>query len=237
MKILKLTFALFLLATISFAQPNEPKKRMPKRTDNFIRMRGIRAGFDLTRPFQDWWTDGSRYGSELSFDLELWPNWFPALETGYEVMKLKTENIDYASSGNFTRIGFDYNFLEAETVKDKDLFYAGLRYGFSLAHQKTYKYQIDNYWGPETGSYPRQDYTAHWIEMVVGLKGEVLKNVYLGWSVRGKIKLSEKNLDMPPVYFIPGYGKAEKGFTLDFSYSIYYNLPWDFRRSQEKPNK
>jgi hypothetical protein len=35
---------------------------------------------------------------------------------------------------------------------------------------------------------------------------------------------------MPPVYFIPGYGKAEKGFNMDFTYSIYYNIPWDFRK-------
>jgi hypothetical protein len=47
-------------------------------------MKGIRVGMDLSRPFQKYWNNGDRYGSELSFDMELWPNLFPVFETGWE---------------------------------------------------------------------------------------------------------------------------------------------------------
>lgn len=233
MKILYYTFILCLLATISFGQAEPEKKLKPKRTDNFIRMRGVRLGMDVTRPFQDLWTKGNRYGSEFSADLELWPNWFPVFESGYELMKIKTDYVTYSGQGSYSRIGIDYNFLQAESPKDKDLLYFGIRYGFTLAKQKVNQYFIDSYWGPEFGQFGNQNYFAHWGEFLIGLKGEIFQNFYMGWSIRGKVKMHHKEMDLPPVYFIPGYGKASKKFTLDFTYSVYYNIPWDFRKKKE----
>ncbi len=234
MRILSFTFVLCLLWAISFGQAKPEKKLKPKRTDNYIRMRGIRAGMDITRPFQDLWTKGNRYGSEFSFDMELWPNLFPVFESGYEIMKIKTNYVDYRSSGSYSRIGIDYNFLQAENKNDKNILFGGLRYGFTLAKQQVNSYQIDSYWGSITGNFPSQNYFAHWGEILLGIKGEIFHNFFMGWTIRGKVNLNHKDLGLPPVYFIPGYGKAEKGFNLDFTYSIYYNLPWDFRKSIDK---
>ncbi len=234
MKILSFTFVLCLLAAISYGQKEPQKKIKPKRTDNYIRMKGIRVGADITRPFQDLWTKGNRYGTEFSADMELWPNLFPVFESGFEVMKIKTDYIDYKSSGSYSRIGMDYNFLQAENKNDKNIFYAGLRYGFVLAHQQVNSYTIDSYWGPTTGVFGKQNYFAHWAELLIGIKGEIVHNFYMGWTIRGKIKLNNKDIGIPPTYFIPGYGKADKGFNLDFTYSVYYNLPWDFRKSIDR---
>ena len=231
MKILSFTFVLCLLAAISYGQAETKKKYKPKRTDNYIRMKGIRLGADITRPFQDLWTKGNRYGSEFSADMELWPNLFPTFESGIDIMKIKTDYIDYKSTGSYSRIGMDYNFLQAENKDDKNIFYVGLRYGFVLAKQQVNSYKIDSYWTPTTGRFGNQNYFAHWGEFLLGIKGEIVRNLYMGWTIRGKIKLNNKDLGMPPTYFIPGYGKAEKGFNLDFTYSVYYNLPWDFRKS------
>lgn len=230
MKILSYIFFLCLLAAISYGQPEEQKKIKPKRTDNYIRMKGLRLGMDVTRPFQDLWTKGNRYGTEFSADLELWPNWFPVFESGYEVMKVKTDYIDYSSNGSYSRIGIDYNFLQAEHPKDKDILFGGFRYGFTLGRQQVDQYLIDSYWGPINGRFGNQTYFAHWGEFLIGIKGEIFKNLYMGWTIRGKVKLNYKDLGVPPVYFIPGFGKA-KGFNLDFTYSVYYNIPWDFRKS------
>jgi len=234
MKILRFTFVLCLLAAISYGQKEPQKKIKPKRTDNYIRMKGIRLGADITRPFQDLWTKGNRYGTEFSADMELWPNLFPVFESGFDVMKINTSYIDYKSSGSYSRIGMDYNFLQAENKNDKNIFYVGLRYGFVLARQQVNSYTIDSYWTPTTGRFSNQNYFAHWGEFLVGLKGEIVHNFYMGWTIRGKIKLNNKDLGMPPTYFIPGYGKAENGFNFDFTYSVYYNLPWDFRKSIDR---
>ncbi len=238
MRILYYTFILCLLATISFGQAEQKKKVVPKRTDNYIRMTGIRVGMDVTRPFQDLWTKGNRYGSEFSLDMELWPNWFPVFESGYEFMKIKTSNIDFTGKGSYSRLGIDYNFLQAENKNDKDILFVGLRYGFALASQQVNQYQIDSYWGPITGRFGNQNFFAHWGEFLIGLKGEVFHNFYIGWTIRGKVKMNHTDFVLPSVYFIPGYGKAEKKFTLDFTYSVYYNIPWDFRKSlsDKKPD-
>ena len=231
MRILKFTFVLCLLTAISYGQADQKKKYKPSRTDNYIRMKGIRLGADITRPFQDLWTKGNRYGSEFSADMELWPNLFPVFESGIDIMKIKTNYIDYKSSGSYSRIGMDYNFLQAENKNDKNIFFVGLRYGFVLARQQVNSYLIDSYWTPTTGRFGSQNYFAHWGEFLLGIKGEIVNNVYMGWTIRGKIRMNNKDLGMPPVYFIPGYGKADKGFSLDFTYSFYYNIPWDFRKS------
>lgn len=231
MKILSFTFSLCLVAAISFGQPEPEKKLKPKGPKPFIHMKGIRFGMDVTRPFLDLWTKGNRYGTEFSADMEIAPNIFPVFETGFDALKIKTPYVDYSSNGNYSRIGMDYNFLRPEHDEDKDILFVGLRYGFALARQQVNQYVIDSYWGTETGSFGNQTYTGHWAEILFGTKGEIFNNFFMGWTIRGKVKLSNKDLALPPVYFIPGYGKAEKGFNLDFTYSVYYNIPWDFRKS------
>lgn len=231
MKILSYILVLCLLAVNSYGQDEREKKIKPKRSDNFIRMKGVRLGTDISRPFQDLWTKGNRYGYEFSADMEFRPNTFVVFESGYEFMKVNTDFVDYSGKGSYSRIGADYNFLEAEDKNDKNILYAGLRYGFSLGRQQVDEYLIDTYWGQTTGKFPDEQFFAHWSEFLLGLKGEIFKNFYMGWTIRGKIRMNYKALDIPPVYFIPGYGKANKAFNLDFTYSVYYNIPWDFRKS------
>jgi len=231
MRILSFTFIICLLALISQGQEKEAKKIKPKRTDNFVRMRGVRVGMDVTRPFQDLWTKGNRYGSEFSVDMELWPNLFPVFESGYDIMKIKTNYVDFTGKGSYSRIGIDYNFLQAENKNDKNILFGGLRYGFVLARQQVDNYLIESYWGSTSGRFTDKKYFAHWGEFLVGIKGEIFHNFFMGWTIRGKVKFNYKDLGIPQIYFIPGYGKATKGFNLDFTYSVYYNLPWDFRKS------
>ena len=235
MKIFSFTLVLCLLTLISQAQERNLKKK-PKRTDNYIHMYGLRVGMDVSRSFQHLWNKGNRYGTEFSFDMELFPNFYPVVETGWEKLKIRQDYLDYSSAGSYTRIGFDYNMLVAENKKDRDIIFIGLRYGFNLANQNINSFHIPNYWGDFNSSFPRQNYSAQWVEAVLGIKGEIFKNFFLGWSVRGRQKVGQKNFDLPHVYFDPGYGRAEKNFVFDFSYSIYYNFAIRFRK-HKKPDQ
>ena len=226
MKILSYIFLLLLLSTTSFAQQERELKKRPKRADNYVRMHGIRVGLDLTRPAQHLWHTGDRYGTELSFDIELIPNFFPVLETGWEKLKIDQDYVNYDASGSYTRIGFDYNFLSADHKNDKDIIFVGLRYGFDFANQNITSYRVENYWGDTSSRFPRQTYNAQWFEVLLGIKGEIFNNIFLGWSIRGKLILSQKDFEMPPVFFNPGYGNAENKFNFDFTYSVFYTLPF-----------
>jgi len=227
MRILLSILILIFLSITSFSQEEREMQKRPPRTDKFIRMKGIRVGYDVTRPIQYLWNIGDRYGSEISFDMEVAPNTFPVFETGWEAQKINSDYMHYRSSGSYSRLGVDYNFLVAEHKNDKDILFMGLRYGFTLAKQQVESFTSTSYWEQSGGRFPSQNFNAHWAEIVLGTRIEVLKNVFLGWSIRGKIEISHKDFDMPPVYFIPGYGKAENGFNFDFSYSVLYNLPVD----------
>ncbi len=229
MKIFNFILALLLLATTSYAQREQEVKKRPKRADNFTRMHGLRVGLDLTRPMQHFWFTGDRIGTELTFDIELIPNFFPVLETGWETLKIDQDYLAYNSSGSYSRIGFDYNFLAADHKKDMDILFVGLRYGFSFANQEVNSYRVQNYWGDLSSSYPKQKYNSQWFEVLLGIKGEILHNLFLGWTIRGKLKTFQKDFDLPPVYFNPGYGKAENKFNFDFTYTVSYILPFDLK--------
>jgi hypothetical protein len=224
---------LMLVALNNYGQEQE-KKIKPKRTDTFIRMDGIRLGMDITRPFQSVWNKGDRMGLEVSADMEVRPNLFPVAEAGWEKFEIDQDYVNYTSSGPYLRVGLNYNLLTAETKEERDILYIGFRYGTSFATQEVNSYRIDNYWEPATGSFPSQNYQSQWIEVVFGLTGEIFRNVYLGWSIRGKFNVMQKDFDLPPVHLNPGYGKAENSMNFDFTYSIFYTLPFEFGRNKEK---
>jgi hypothetical protein len=212
----------------------KPKKTLPKRTDNYIHMPGLRLGVDISRPFQQYWTKGDRYGSEFSADFEVKPNLYLAAEAGWEKLKLKQTYVDYQGSGSYLRLGADYNVLGPEDTDTKSMFYLGLRYAFDIANQKVNSYTTEGYWGSSTGSFPKQNFTSHWIEFILGIKGELLNNFYMGWSIRTKFMLAQTTQELPDVYFTPGFGKSESSVALDFTYSVYYTIPFKFRKEPSK---
>lgn len=227
MRIFKFILILCLFPLISFGQAEIQKT--PRRTDNFIRLKGLRVGLDITRPAQSFWTKGDRYGTELTFDAEIRPNLFSVLETGWEKMKIKHDYVNYQSSGTYLRIGLDYNFLEAKSTDDMDILYAGVRYGISLGKQSVPDFLLYNYWEEFHGFFPERKYNAQWLEVLIGLKAKLFTNFFLGWTIRGKILAHQQKVSMPPVYFNPGYGLAENDFNFDFTYTLLYNLPFHFR--------
>jgi len=225
-----LTIALLLPALTNLAQETETKPQAPG-TAKTINRPGLRIGIDITRPFQKFWTKGDRFGSDLSADLEVKPNLFAVVETGWEKLKIDQPYVDYQSSGTYMRAGADYNVLSPEADDKTSTFCIGVRYGYSIANQQVNSYVTEGYWGQARGSFPKQQFNSHWIETVLSLKGEILKNFYMGWSVRTKFMLSHTPLEIPSTYFTPGYGKSESSVALDFTYSIYYNFPFKFRKN------
>jgi len=232
MKILKYILttiiSILFLCSTEYATAEQPQKeKKPKRSDNFIRMEGIRIGTDISMPFQSFWTKGDRYGIGANVDFEIKPNLFPVAEIGWEKKKMDQDYVKYNSSGSYLRFGINYNLLEAESKKEKDILYIGCRYGLSYATQQVESYTINNsYWNVNSGSFPSQNYHCQWAEIVLGLKGEIAKNFYMGWSIHYKVGILKGNLDLPKASFAPGYGNIENSSAFDFTYSIAYNIPF-----------
>jgi hypothetical protein len=190
-----------------------------------LRTYGPRIGVDLAS-FVYYFTKPAKIGAEFSADFEVYKNIFPVFEAGYSTLSDSVDRSKYRSGGPYARVGIDYNVLP---LKDRSIHHSldiGIRYAASA-----FKHQAENitvpsdYWGDYTIDEHENTLTGHWLEIVGGIKAEVLTNFFIGWSIRYKI-LINPNMDpqITPL-LIPGYGKGTDNRTIGFTYSLSYKIP------------
>jgi len=208
--------ALLLLGLAMFAQVS---------AQDTLRTFGPRFGIDLAR-FLYLLADPPERGAEFSVDFEVYRNIYPVFELGYNNISHSQELFDYESGGVYGRVGLDYNVLP---VKDRSQHHAitfGFRYGMSVFNHKVENLLIPgDYWGDYAPGPYENNLTGHWIELVGGIKTEVLTNFSLGWSLRYKFLL---NPEMDPVMIpelVPGFGSRGEKSAFGISYSVFYMIP------------
>jgi hypothetical protein len=202
--------------------------------DSISSPKGIKIGIDLARYLNMALQDGL-VESEVQLDLNVAKKFFIVLEGGYSGVErdfniynsdsTATCLFNYKSTGGFGRIGFDYNLLKKEFINSVTL---GLRFGAS--NQNHYAENIlfhDGYWGDtEIPDFTKQPYYALWAEVVIGMKIELFKNVFLGWNARGKLILDKSNNDDFKPYIVPGFGDLNTNTNLGFNYYVLYRIPF-----------
>lgn len=168
--------------------------------------------------------------TEAMFQANILNRFMPVAEIGFAKVETTSDatEIRYNTSAPFFRIGCDYNFFH-DKAHLPGFLYGGIRYGFS-----SFSYDVDapamtdpNYGGQMEipFSYHGMNTTAHWLEIVAGMKVKIYKGFCMGWSVRYKKRLSYTKHENTEPWYIPGFGKnASTGFTL--SYHLMYNLPF-----------
>lgn len=223
--------ALLLLQALAAAAQSPKKDSLPEVKISVPA--GVRVGLDLTRfavrAFQPYRTDvtvnlDARYNDRL----------FIASDLSYNNTSHSDSNYTYKGSGMSITIGANYNLLQKQIPKENFMIYGGMRYGLALFSYEIPEYTIYNdYWGDTKGSYPKTSKMAHWVELTVGIRVEVLKNFYLGWSLHERILINNKlsKQDFPPLV-IPGFGKGYKGSAFDMQYSVSYLFPmWKVKQA------
>lgn len=174
-----------------------------------------------------------RTGLDLSLEYNVTPKLFVLIEGGYNYYKRENIRVTYISKGNYIRAGVDYNLRESTAANDRDYYYIGFRYGFSMFNQEVPEYLLVNeYWGNSTNSMAAEDGHAHWAELITGFKVEVLKNWYLGMSARLKFFLERSKTGIEPVQFVPGYARSYNSAVMDFNYTISYNIPLNYKKKK-----
>jgi hypothetical protein len=172
--------------------------------------------------------NNTRTGFELAADIEIKPAYYLVAEYGREEVDLTGESFEYASEGFFFRAGFDYNFLQKKIpVSNYEMLFGGLRYCYaSFSHTAQNIIIPDNYFGA-VGPIRVEafDLNAHWLEVTGGIKGELFRNFFIGWSFRGRVMLFRSREDVMYPYFIPGFGAGNKKARLGFNYYFSYRIP------------
>ncbi len=195
---------------------------------------GLRLGVDLSRPVRSFFQE-DYYGLELVGDYRLSYKYFAAAEVGVERRTKDEDFFTYRTEGQFIRFGVDYN-TYGNWYGMENLIYVGGRYGFSLFSQQLTNYVLhkDNqYWTENVqgadpawlGTYSGR--TAHWLELVLGIKAELLRGLYAGMSVRVGLKLTDNQSGGFPNFYIPGFGRVYEGsrFGTSFNYTLSYLIP------------
>ena len=171
---------------------------------------------------------GDLMSAEASLQANLKNRYFPVVELGYGTIDTTDDETDihYKASAPYLRLGADYNVFYRKPYLPGYLT-VGLRYGFT-----SFEYDVqappltDPNWGGTSIPVDFQGVKSnvHWAEAVVGLKANVLKNFYMGFSVRYRMRLSMTKHENSEPYQIPGFGKGKNNFGI--AYNLVYKLPF-----------
>lgn len=207
------------------AQENDTVVVQPK-----IERYGIRLGADISKIARSLY-DKDYQGLELVGDYRLTKKYFLAGELGNENKTTNDEQINFTTKGTYFKVGFDYNTHE-NWLDLENIISVGLRYGVSAFSQQLNSYEIYNpnpYFGevPDTVSGEKYDgLSAQWLEVVAGMKTRVFDNIFVGFSVRANLLVSNQKPGAFDNLYIPGFNRTYDGsFGVGFNYTVTYFIP------------
>lgn len=224
---LKYIFSLLLVLHCFFQiQGRENSSYNTKKSlDSEKRIVFIRVGTDLSRFVLPYISKIPIYGFEVFADTEFKYKFFPIVEAGFNKINQQTKQYDYDMLGYYLRVGVNYNMVKYQHHSDRNIFYVGFRYAYSSFYQQANKVILENEWGALKTEFPKNFINMHWVEGVMGIRGEIVKNLFLGFCIRVKTRLSMSNTQHLIPYHIPGFGNAEKKIQVGISYTISYAIP------------
>lgn len=195
--------------------------------------RDLRIGLDISTLISGAITP-IRRGLDLSLEYNFTPKLYLMLEGGYQYYEKENIRIKYISEGNYLRVGVDYNVRKPVEQNDHDIYYIGGRIGYASFQQEVpYYLLVNGFWGNSESSLSRVRNYAYWLEFVTGFKVEILKNWFLGMGLRLKMFVDRDKNSIEPVQFVPGYARNYNSSVADFNYTIYYNIPLNYKKRKQ----
>lgn len=191
---------------------------------------GLRVGADLSKPLRTLLESGYS-GFEIVGDFRLSKKFYLAAELGNEKKDRFESNLNSTASGSYLKVGGDFNAYNNWLGLNNAIF-AGLRYGFSTFNQELLAYNIyvtNQSFPPGTRVEPQKfdGLTAHWAELIVGVKTEVLNNLYLSINLQLKRMLAEDQPNNFDNLFVPGFNNTNdfSDYGVGYGYTISYLIP------------
>ena len=151
--------------------------------------------------------------------------YFPVFEAGVGVSNHTDEdsNNHYKVHAPYFRMGMDYNVMK--DLRSGNRIFVGARYAFS-----TFKYDLD---GPDIVDpvygttlpfhYEGLRGANHWGEIVVGLEAKIWSIFHLGWSLRYRIRFSDKKSAVGSPWYVPGFGR-NRNTTLGGTFNVIFDI-------------
>ncbi len=212
--------------TTSTDTTTETKPVVKERPDHQLTL-----SFDITQPIINSYLT-YRNGYEFAIDYYFRKELYFVGEAGWGRAKVNDTDLRYTSKNSFFRVGFNKSLLAGISPKDWDMAYIGLRYGMAFIQRSPVSYTIyDNVWGNTTGQIPNgKSFSASWFEIAGGMRVELLKGFFAGYTIRGKFLLTQSAFrELAPIY-VAGFGRGDKTAIFDFNFYLSYALRWRNRK-------
>jgi hypothetical protein len=236
---LKYIFSLVFLLCFSIESNAQDKT---KDTVKIPQRFGLRLGIDAHRLTKSLYNDNYK-GLELVGDYRITKKFYAAGEIGNEEKTTADDNLNYTTKGTYFKVGFDYNAYE-NWLDMENMIFIGMRFGVGSFNHKLNSftiYQPGNYYGVNTNTSGQEfnGLSASWLEVVSGLKAEVLNNLYVGFSLRLNYLMSNNEPEGFANLYIPGFNKTYQNskFGAGINYSISYFIPFYKSKGNSKTPK
>ena len=231
--------------------PEAPKQVTKKtttvaKTDTIVPVKkdryGVRVGVDLYKLTRGLYDENYK-GIELVGDYRLTKNYYAAAEIGSEDKTTEDDRLNSTAKGTYLKVGFDYNAYE-NWLDMENIISIGLRGGFSTFSQELNSFKTYNpnpYWGEMPWKSSGEKFnglTASWLEVVAGLKVKVINNIFVGFSLRMNMLITDKKpSDNFENLYIPGFNRTYAGnFGAGLNYTVTYFVPL-YKKTVKPKNK
>lgn len=192
---------------------------------------GLRVGGDIGKLVRSF-IDEDYTGFEISGDYRLTQKLYLAGELGTEENSVRNDYLDVTAKGSYFKAGIDYN-LYKNWLDMENLIYTGARVGASTFSQNLNSYTVyttDQYYDTPYTSSDLQEYkglSALWIEMVIGVKAELVTNLFVGINAQVKGMITQDQPSNFENLYIPGFNRTfDSGrFGFGFGYNVSYLIP------------
>lgn len=231
---------LMVLPLTSFSQETlDPLEEHTRDTIIVKQKYGLRLGGDIGKLIRTFIDDDYK-GFQISGDYRLTKRLYLAGELGTEDRTHKTDYLNVTTSGSYFKAGIDYN-LYTNWLDMENLIYTGLRAGASTFNHTLNQYTVyttDQY-HPHFSSSEAKEFnrlSAVWTELVIGVKAEILTNLFLGFDTQLKILITDDQPSNFENLFIPGFNRTfDSGrFGFGFNYNMTYLIPV-FKKNKKIP--
>ena len=199
---------------------------LTKRVEKY----GLRIGADISKLARSAFEKGYT-GFEVMGDLRFSKRFYAAAEIGNETRDWDEENLTATTKGSYIKLGADFNAYK-NWLGMENVIHAGLRYGLATFSQELTGYGVftsDTTFPTDfvTANQEFSGLTASWVELQVGVKTEILDNLFLGIQVQLKRKIGEDKPENFDNLIIPGFNRTYdfSQFGAGYGYTISYLIP------------
>ena len=213
------------VVTVLSAQENEVVNDSTKRKVVF---NGIRLDLDVSPVLTTFLNKGESYSFETGIQAEFNRRLYPVIELGYGgAKKLTGSGITYKGDGLFYRAGMDFNLLKSKSENPiyNNLFLFGIRVGYTYFDYELQNISfVDDFWNTNTTRNLDRTSSNFWFEIAASVRVELIKNLYIGWTVRIKNMLLKPDPGAIRPWYVPGFGINGDTSVWGFNYTIGYKL-------------